>query len=160
MTERMGRRLLIVSCSKRKRDDSDLLPALERYDGPSFRVIRKAMREGRWGDDTDLLILSARYGLIEPYRPIPYYHQRMTRNRATQLRQECLKRLEARLSSGKYERVFLNLGRDYLSVISGWESLDSRPEIVQYAQGGIGCRISQMKNWINWRASCESSQDP
>jgi len=32
-------RLLILSCSQRKRPDSGLLPAIERYDGPVFRVV-------------------------------------------------------------------------------------------------------------------------
>ena len=37
-------RLLILSCSQRKRPDRVLLPALERYDGPVFRMLRKFLR--------------------------------------------------------------------------------------------------------------------
>jgi exonuclease SbcC len=40
------RRLLILSCSRKKKTTSQLLPALERYDGPSFRVARKFIDEG------------------------------------------------------------------------------------------------------------------
>ena len=35
-----GRLLLIMSCSQRKRPDLGLLPAIERYDGGHFRVLR------------------------------------------------------------------------------------------------------------------------
>lgn len=38
-------RLLILSCSQRKRSTSNLLPAIERYDGPAFQVLRKFLRE-------------------------------------------------------------------------------------------------------------------
>ena len=46
--------LLIVTCSQRKRSDPELLPALERYDGIFFRIIRKARREGNWPDNLDV----------------------------------------------------------------------------------------------------------
>lgn len=39
-----SRNLLIVACSKRKRLDSSLLPAIERYDGSTFRTIRRFLR--------------------------------------------------------------------------------------------------------------------
>ena len=39
--------LLIISCSQRKVETSEPLPALERYDGPTYRTLRKAMHEGR-----------------------------------------------------------------------------------------------------------------
>jgi hypothetical protein len=42
--------LLIVTCSQRKRSDRELLPALKRYDGIFFRILRKAQREGYWPD--------------------------------------------------------------------------------------------------------------
>lgn len=56
-----GDRLLILSCSRRKRLDTDLLPAIERYDGPAFRVLRRFLRE-RPFEAPDVLILSAEHG--------------------------------------------------------------------------------------------------
>lgn len=55
----LDRLLLIVSCSQRKRSDLGLLPAIERYDGVYFRLLRKAQREGYWPENLDVLILSA-----------------------------------------------------------------------------------------------------
>ena len=56
--------LLIISCSQRKVETSEPLPALERYDGPTYRTLRKAMHEGRIPKNLDVLIISAKYGLI------------------------------------------------------------------------------------------------
>src|SRR5438045_2444285 len=36
----MCRKLLILACSQAKRDSTAPLPAIERYDGPTFRVLR------------------------------------------------------------------------------------------------------------------------
>lgn len=39
-------RLRILSGTQTKQTDPLLLPALERYDGPMFRVLRKFLRQG------------------------------------------------------------------------------------------------------------------
>lgn len=78
-----GGRLLILSCSQRKRSDPGLLPAIERYNGPAFQVLRKFLRERP--DDTrrlDVFIMSAAYGLIPAEYPIANYDQVMTSQRA------------------------------------------------------------------------------
>ena len=55
--------MLILACSRRKRPDDGLLPAIERYDGPAFRVLRRYLRE-RPAGAPDVFILSAEHGLI------------------------------------------------------------------------------------------------
>jgi len=40
----MGR-LLFIACSQRKNPAEGVLPALDRYDGPAFGVLRKYLRE-------------------------------------------------------------------------------------------------------------------
>jgi hypothetical protein len=74
-------RLLILACSQRKRPDAELLPALERYDGPAFRVLRRFLRS-RAPDPPDVLILSAEHGLIPRDLPIAAYDRKMTPARA------------------------------------------------------------------------------
>jgi|SRR5215210_261396 len=39
--------MLILACSQRKRLDKKLLPAVERYDGAAFRVLRRFLRENQ-----------------------------------------------------------------------------------------------------------------
>ena len=62
-------RMLILACSRRKRLDEGLLPAIDRYDGPAFRVLRRFLRE-RPAGAPDVLILSAKHGLIAHDLPI------------------------------------------------------------------------------------------
>ena len=78
-------RMLILSCSSRKKPSKEHLPAIERYDGPAFRVVRKYLRE-RGGPSPIILILSGNYGLIDSSTPICDYDCRMTTMRAKELR--------------------------------------------------------------------------
>ena len=56
-------------CSKEKRKDRELLPAIERY--LSSRI--KNVYEKASIDNTKFLIFSGEYGFIHPYSLIPYY---------------------------------------------------------------------------------------
>src|SRR3954470_6352658 len=78
------RRLLILACSQRKNPAAGLLPAIDRYDGPAFRVLRKFLGEGP-ADPPVVLILSAKYGLIEAAQAIPDYDCCMSAALAKQL---------------------------------------------------------------------------
>ncbi len=60
------KRCLIIGCSKSKIKSPGHMPALQRYDGPSFRVLRRFLAaessphaEGK----VDVFILSAEFGL-------------------------------------------------------------------------------------------------
>ncbi len=81
------RHILLLPCSRAKRHDAGDLPAFERYDGPLFRVLRKKAREeDRWPQippGLELLILSARYGLIYAATMIPDYDQPLPRRAPT-----------------------------------------------------------------------------
>lgn len=146
-TER--RYLLILSCSKRKRPDPGLLPAIERYDGVNFRVLRKARREGYWPDHLDVLILSAKYGLLEWDKPIENYDSRMTQKRALELQSTVGTQLSGYLSQTDYQEVFINLGRAYLIALASAQQELNIQEKVRYATGGIGKKMAQMKSWLH-----------
>ena len=143
------RYLLIVGCSQRKRPDPGLLPAIERYDGVNFRVLRKAKREGFWPDNLDTLILSAKYGLLQPDSCIGNYDLRMTRERAFQLQSEVSTALDAYLAQVEYCEIFINLGKNYLMALAKSGGLASFAGKVHQATGGIGKKMSQMKKWLH-----------
>lgn len=151
--QKARRHLLLIACSQRKRLDLELLPALERYDGNAYRVIRKLQREDRWPFLVDVVILSAEFGLIDADKPIPYYERRMDQARATELCPTVLTALQERLNGHqRYASVYIDLGQDYLPAIDGIESLCHGTSIV-YAQGRIGQRLSSLKRWLieRWR---------
>ena len=85
--------MLILSCSQRKRLDEGLLPAVERYDGPAFQVLRRFLRENS-SEAPHVLILSAEHGLISYDRPIAAYDRKMTLARARELRPLVLAKLD------------------------------------------------------------------
>lgn len=140
--------MLVVACSARKLAGEGPLPAIDRYDGPAYRLIRKAMREGRCPASLRLLILSARYGLIEADHPTEDYDLKMTAARALEIRPEVSARLDARLRDHCFNSVFINLGHDYLAAIEGAAGLRETGGRVVYAAGAIGVRLARMKRWI------------
>src|SRR6266508_7023102 len=110
-------RLLILSCSQRKALAKGRLPAIDRYDGPAFRVLRKYLRESPSGAPT-VLILSAKYGLIESDRRIPPYDRRLSRTSAERLRPQVLKTMRRVLRSRAWRAVGVCAGKEYRSTLN------------------------------------------
>jgi len=96
------RRLLLLSCSQRKCRARGLLPAIKRYDGPAFRVLRRYLDEQPTAQ-SEVLILSAKWGLISGNTLLPYYNQRMTEQRAAKLRPLIIKRLRKILGAKSFK---------------------------------------------------------
>ena len=140
-------RLLILSCSRRKLDRP--APALELYDGPLFRVVRKAMRDGVGPGDVAVYILSARYGLIPARRVIEPYDRRMTPARARELEPRVFRVLAYIAHGGRFDEVYIEVGQDYLPALPGEEVLwffFGCP--VRYGRGTIGKRARALKEWL------------
>jgi Family of unknown function (DUF6884) len=162
-------RLLVLACTATKRPDLSPLPALQRYDGPSFRTLR------RWrtlnphdAERLDVLILSARLGLIAADALIEDYDQRMTQQQAVALQPAVSAALQQFLAlRSPYAATLLHLGQGYLSALV--PDLDNRMDSVQRAdmvrawltgvagpklgilsltEGGIGRRLGQLKSWL------------
>ena len=142
--------LLVVGCSRQKRPDAGLMPAIDRYDGPIFRVLRKFLRLN--SDQSHLLetyILSAQFGLISTSTPIPSYDRRMTKQRAQELSSRVLSGL-ARLFEGRsYRETYLCVGREYLSCLSDFERVVPQCTKVNVAKGTLGERQYRLRQWLN-----------
>lgn len=138
--------LLIISCSQRKVETAELMPAIDLYDGPVYRMLRKMYREGRLLS-IDTLIISAKYGLIGCRERIYTYDQRITPERADELRPSTLWKLQTFMENriGGFDQCFLNLGKNYMRTLEGFHwGLVSTLE----ASGAIGQRVSQTKAWL------------
>ncbi len=108
-------RLLLLSCSERKHSSVSSLSAWKRYDGINFRVLKKLEREHAFPKNLDVLILSAKYGLVHPRTLIEYYDQKMTHARATELAPSVSKALDRILRQKKYSEIFINLSEHYIT---------------------------------------------
>lgn len=153
------RRLLIVACSDRKKTGKDLT-ALERYDGPLYQILRKLRDQSYWAfRGLDVLILSAKYGLIEVFDRIDDYDQRMTATRAVELLPQVNQKLDeiqqkapftlcqTRYSPGGYSEIMVALGKDYRVAVADLNHHFPEAKIV-YTYGGIGQQNAQVKEWI------------
>lgn len=143
------RRFLILACSQRKRQDPEPIPALERYDGPAFQLIRKYVRQ-RPNDQQslDIYVLSARFGLISATETIPYYDQRMTAHRAAELRDHVLNRFSQQFQAGAYQQLLINVGRDYRHAVHGIEAIAPPDCSTIMLEGSQGRRLSQIRCWL------------
>lgn len=137
-------RCLLIACSARKRPDTGLLRAVERYDGPWYRVLR-----GAAGDDMDVWVISAEYGLIPGDTPIPDYDRTMDMRRAQQLLPQIQPALARALADAP--ETFICAGRPYVYALTQCRS--SVPAIgnATVAPGGIGTKMMHLKRWLNDR---------
>ena len=155
------KRLLILGCSAAKRHEAWLMPAVERYDGPAFRVLRKARREGVIDEDTRVRILSAKYGLISELEEIEDYDQVMTPARAQELVYPVSTMLYIWMRSHpKCRDVFINVGGAYGPAVAGFAEWCRRNDIrCEVASGGIGMRVAQMKDWLQQHGPARTDTD-
>jgi len=142
-----ARYMLIMACSHRKCLAPGLLSALELYDGGSYRLLRKAKREGYLPERLDILILSAKYGLISASTSIAYYEQRMTRERAKELQARTVQTLENYAQQHSYQEVYVDLGQDYYPAIGDVSKIFANASVI-CAQGKIGERLARVKHWL------------
>jgi hypothetical protein len=143
--------LLILSCSQTKIKNTDMLPAIERYDGPSYKVLRKIMNSSNYNNSLDIAIISAKYGLLQPDDIIEDYDLKMNKDIAESLNNEVVEELRKQISNNKYENIFLNIGSDYKLAVDGFNKRLPRNTEILYANGKIGEKLSQMKKWLEER---------
>ena len=146
--------LIILGCSNRKINNPnfDRVPALEVYDGPNYRVLRKYLRENGWPPGLMIKIISAKHKILDATTLIKPYNQRLDKRTAKKMNSEVMKNLgELELP----ETVFINIGEDYLPAISCITTLFGSDRIT-YAEGGIGQKQQALKQWLHDLPNCPS----
>ena len=140
-----GGHLLILGCSDRKIENLSQAPALEVYDGPNFRVLRKFLREKGWPPGLIIKIISAEHKIIDATTLIEPYDKRLDKETAQKMKQRVKYHLEKIECP---ESVFINMGKNYLPAIYPIEALFTADK-VKYAEGGIGKKQQAMKQWLH-----------
>lgn len=142
----LGARLLLLSCSDRKRPGATG-DALAVYDGPVYRMLRK-----RWNampPEVTTRIVSAKYGLLEPASKIATYDKRLDPKKDGVLLAEVSQRLSELHGARRFTHAFLAVGRDYAVAVP---SVLHQIHVTQ-ASGPPGTRVRQMMDWL-WGAVC------
>lgn len=141
------KRLLILACSQRKRPGASPLPSLERYDGPAFRVLQRYRRRT---PDSGLIvyILSAKFGLIPAKKLIHIYDQRMTCDRADDLRPSVTAAMQAAILRYHPSNIFICAGKTYLRALG---CMAENGPCLSIARGGQGEKLAALKAWLHER---------
>lgn len=139
--------LLILSCSHRKRTEPDLLPAIERYDGPAFRIVRRFLAQQPL-QKPDIYILSAKFGLISANQMVPCYEQRMTLQRSRELQPLVIAEFRSITSTRTYQNLCICLGRDYIQAIDGYSKLLPSGLATQTITGSPGKQSALLYDWL------------
>ena len=143
-------RMLILSCSQRKRSTQGLLPALQRYDGPAYRVMNKFMRvHPSEMVSLDVYILSAKFGLVSACKPIPNYDRQMTPQRVKELQSHTLPEFKQILCDRQYDELFISMGKAYRQVLVGYESLIPVGLKLIVSEGVMGRKLAELRDWLH-----------
>ncbi len=140
--------LLVQSCSARKQNVEQPVPALELYDGYFYRIIKNSAQYQTGTPDVDIRIISAKHGILRPDELIGYYEQKMDTERAQQLRGSIVPTLQELIQEKNYDRIVINLGKQYQQAIEGLtESIDV--PVTQIEGNGIGEKGHILKRFLN-----------
>lgn len=143
----MKKCLLIISCSGLKDKTPGFIPAIMRYKGPPYPILHKAMRDGYLPKNLDILIISAKYGLLRSDEPILDYDQEMETGRAVKLRSSIQKKLVSFLEGKDYDQLFNGLWKAYNETLEGFD-LERHFGHVIPVETNRGKKIGQLKAWI------------
>lgn len=142
-----SRPLVILGCSKRKKQTSRLIPAIDRYDGPLFQVLRRHAR-----DEPTIrhatFILSAKFGLIPSDFPTPRYNYRLSSSNKSVLQHIVEKQVLEVINQMRPTWVFVSVGAEYWQVLHQPLMREVPAEKLFVASGAIGGRASQLARWL------------
>ena len=137
---------LVINCSKTKLIDESVLPAIKRYDGPLFKVLRKYIsNKNEEASNLSVYILSAKYGFISADEKIYNYDCFLTLNEANKIRENVTNSFKSVCQNNKYEEIFIALSKNYLTLLDGFDDIKSK---LVFATGGNGHKSSQLKQWL------------
>jgi len=147
------RKLVIVSASSSIRKEPDeAIPAIERYNGIYFRVLRKYLPK-RNLSNIDVLIVSEKLGLVWSDDKITYHVPHAGKWGSLSLDDVSIRKLRTenleklRKIVNRYSEIYVNVGVKYLRLIEGFEKITTCK--VTYATGrGLGPKAVHMKQWL------------
>ena len=144
-------RLLILSCSARKRGPAEPIPALDRYDGSLWRVLRSYLHEQPIvAADLHVYGFSAEFGLIPGDQRIPHYDRTMDSEQADALRPHVRETFATLMGQG-YAQICLGVSDRYLRAMEGWETLVPADVDVRVTDGPMGTKLGQLRAWLEGR---------
>lgn len=152
-----NKRLLILACSKRKVDTPGEIRAIDRYDGYFFRILKNSHHS-----NLDVIILSAKFGLLSSEDPIPWYDHKMDIHDVARMSKETLQRFTSLVPDvNKYLEVAINLGSNYMECFAPTMDYIKRSYHgkVIIIDGPLGIRGQKLKEWVSINLNSHSYHD-
>ena len=139
--------LLILGCSDRKIKNPyfNQVPAFAVYDGPSYRVLQKFLRENEWPPGLIIKIVSAKHEIIDATELIEPYDERLDKKTAEKIGPQVMRKLEELELPAS---VFICMDRDHHPAISCITNLFGSDRI-KYAEGKNGKKQQALKQWLH-----------
>lgn len=122
------------------------MPAIDRFDGVYFRILRKYLREGRL-KGVDILVVSDKYGILQANDLVPFHHPSDKIKVTENTRAANLTKLRDMLKKSSYSEIYVVCGEAFLEFITGFEEFANTT--VTYCQGqGLGPKARSLRDWI------------
>jgi len=122
------------------------MPAIEIYDGPLFRAIRKYFNSTL--PLVDIYIVSSKYGLLSSDTLIEPYDQEMTPKRALEIHEDVISDLAQLIKKEQYTEVLVNLLASYRLAVDGIKDVIPNNTCLIFLNGPIGKRTSKTIQWL------------
>lgn len=145
-------RLLVMSCSNRKIKEPALMPAWERYNGPAYWVVNKSLKDIKCPETTHIII-SAKYGVIEPTLPIPDYNVKMTPFLAKTQSKTIRERLQMKVDEVKPSEILVFAGPHYQAAVMPPTSWAGDVPVTA-VWGQLGFRYQLLRAWYRGEVAC------
>lgn len=141
-------KLLILSCSKSKKNTRKPIEAIRLYNGVSYKVLRNSLDRVIGNESLDVLILSAKHGLLLPTEKIKKYDKKLGGKEDIEtMRRYASSSLENFLKYREYDEILLSAGKSYRKLIKGFEN--TKEAEMEIDKGRIGEKLSNLKSWLN-----------
>lgn len=142
-------KLLILGPTYRRNPSPEPLPAIERYDGIFYKIVRKYMDKVR-EKGIEILIVTEDLEVVTPDTPLPYKPPKgnhwKTLPPARTERTVKLQTKIAELLKGKhYDEIFIALNKYYRNLLP---DLKTHTKRVLSQFSGIGPKAQALKKWI------------
>lgn len=142
-------RLIILSASYRRAENPEPIPALERYRGVYFRVVKKYLREGLL-KNTDILIVSDKFGILSSNDRVPYHKPfkgQLGKEEVSSTNEKNLTKLAEIFERNHYSEIFVVCGQEFRKLINGFENLTDTK--ITFCKGStLGSKAQDLRRWI------------
>lgn len=136
---------LLLSCSRKKNLVSHPVKAIDLYNGVFFSVYKKALRNNPYlKSNLKLLIISAKYGLIEDSDYISFYDLKMSSESASRQRHNNTSKLHELIEIDDPQSLTVVMGKTYMQSID----LSEIRIPIKIINGEIGLMLHSLKEWL------------